>query len=295
MIVNPAAGGGRAGRHLAGVRAELARLGIEHRIERTKDLPHARELARAAAAAGEAAVAYGGDGLVGAVAGALGRTEGVLGVLPGGRGNDFARVLGIGGDPVAACRVLAAGRVRPLDLGTAEGPGQPARTFVGIASCGFDSEANRIANETRLVRGNLVYAYGAMRALATWRPATFSILLDGERRITHTGYSFAGANSAAFGGGMFLAPAASLEDGLLDVVLVGASPRLRYLRMLPTVFKGTHVNLPEVTVLRARRVEVEADRPFIMYADGDPLCDLPVSLGVQPGAVRTLVPDRFPG
>ena len=95
-------------------------------------------------------------------------------MLPGGRGNDFARVLGIPLEPVAACAVLATGVVRELDLARSDG-----RTFIGIASCGFDSEANRIANETRLVRGNLVYAYGALRALAGWQPATFEVQLDG--------------------------------------------------------------------------------------------------------------------
>ena len=101
----------------------------------------------------------------------------MLGVLPGGRGNDFARVLGIPLDPVAACAVLADGAERPLDLGEAGG-----RVFAGIASCGFDSEANRIANETRLVRGNLVYAYGALRALIAWRPPRFTVEIDDGRR-----------------------------------------------------------------------------------------------------------------
>ena len=89
-------------------------------------------------------------------------------MLPGGRGNDFARVLGIPLEPVPACAVLRHGTVRALDLGQVG-----EKTFIGIASCGFDSVANRIANETRIVRGNLVYAYGALRALAGWKPARF--------------------------------------------------------------------------------------------------------------------------
>ena len=156
LIVNPFAGGGRTARELNGVEAALRRLGLDHHLERTESLDHARELALAAAQAGETAVAFGGDGLIGAVADALRHTEGVLGVLPGGRGNDFVRMLGISGSPQAACEVLAHGEVRPLDLGVVGD-----RTFIGIASCGFDSEANRIANETTLVRGRLVYAYGA--------------------------------------------------------------------------------------------------------------------------------------
>ena len=109
LIANPSAGGGRTGRALNGVEQTLSRLGLEHHTELTRSLEHARELAADAAAAGEVAVAFGGDGLIGAVAGSLRHTDGVLGVLPGGRGNDFARALGIPLDPVAACEVLARG------------------------------------------------------------------------------------------------------------------------------------------------------------------------------------------
>ena len=109
LIVNPSAGGGRAGRALDGVRDVLNQHGLDHHVERTRSLEHARELAREATAKNETSVAFGGDGLVGAVAGALRDSGGVLGVLPGGRGNDFARVLGIPLEPTAACAVLATG------------------------------------------------------------------------------------------------------------------------------------------------------------------------------------------
>ncbi len=240
----------------------------------------------AAAEAGEVAAALGGDGLVGAVAGALKDTDGVLGVLPGGRGNDVARVLGIPGEPAGAAAVLAGGTVRRLDLGEAGGA-----TFIGIASCGFDSEANRIANEARLVHGNLVYAYGAVRALARWHPARFELLLDGARRHEVTGYSVAVANNKAYGGGMYAAPGAELDDGLLDVVTCADMPKWRLLTsILPKVFKGTHVQAPEVTVRRAREVRIAADRAFTMYADGDPIAELPVTVRALPSAVRVIAP-----
>jgi diacylglycerol kinase family enzyme len=194
-------------------------------------------------------------------------------------------VVGIPHDPRAACEVLASGAVRELDLGAVG-----SRTFIGIASCGFDSEANRIANETRLVRGNLVYTYGALRALAAWKPATFEIKLDGGEPRTFTGYTVAAANSKAYGGGMLLAPHASLEDGLLEVVMVGAVGKLRFLRLLPTVFKGEHVRQPSVQVLRAREVQISAQRPFNMYADGDPIAELPVTVRALHRAVRVIVP-----
>ena len=284
VIVNPSAGGGRALRALDDVRAALSARGLEHHVERTDSLEHARALARTAAAAGETAVAFGGDGLIGAVAGALRESGGVLGVLPGGRGNDFARTLGIPLEPRSACDVLATGVVRPLDMGEADG-----RTFIGIASCGFDSDANRIANETRIVRGNLVYAYGALRALAGWRPATFTIEVDGAER-TVTGYTIAAANSKAYGGGMWLAPDASLDDGMLDLVIVGDAPKLRFLRLLPTVFKGEHVRQPTVEVLRCSEARISADRPFEMYADGDPIARLPVTVRALKHAVNVMVP-----
>jgi diacylglycerol kinase family enzyme len=164
-------------------------------------------------------------------------------------------------------------------------------TFIGIASCGFDSEANRVANETRLVRGNLVYAYGALRALAGWKPARFEVRLDGSDDVhVIIGYTVAAANSGAYGGGMMMAPDASLSDGLLDIVLISDASKLRFLRVLPTVFKGEHITQPNVQVLRAREVEVSADRPFTMYADGDPIGELPVTVRALPGAVRVMVP-----
>jgi YegS/Rv2252/BmrU family lipid kinase len=285
LIVNPSAGGGRAGRVLPEVRAALTELGLEHHVESTRSLEHARELARAAADGGEIAAALGGDGLIGAVADVLREAGGVLGVLPGGRGNDFARVLGIPLEARDACQVLRDGEVRELDLGAVD-----SKTYIGIASCGFDSVANRIANETRLVRGNLVYAYGALRALAGWKPVRFEVTVDGGEPHVLTGYTVAAANSKAYGGGMYMAPDASLQDGLLDVILVGHVPKGRFLRLLPTVFKGQHVRQPNVRVLRGREVMISADRPFTMYADGDPIADLPVTVRALPAAVRVLVP-----
>jgi YegS/Rv2252/BmrU family lipid kinase len=286
LIVNPSAGGGRAGRALPDVQDALRRRGLKHRIETTRSLEHARDLAREAAGQGEVAVSFGGDGLLGAVAGALMHSSGVMGVLPGGRGNDLARVLGIPLEPVAACSVLAEGQVRSLDLGEAGG-----RTFIGIASCGFDSDANRIANQTRVVRGNLVYAYSAIRALASWRPATFELTLDGDRRHVVTGYSVGACNSKAYGGGMYAAPDAELDDGLLDIVTCADMPKWRFLTsLMPKIFKGTHIDLPEVTVLRAAEVTISADRPFSVYADGDPIAELPVTVRALPNAVHMVVP-----
>jgi len=284
IIVNPHAGGGRAARLLPRVERALRGHGVRYRVERTRSLPHARELARDALAQGEVAAAMGGDGLLGAVAGELRGTDGVLGVLPGGRGNDFARKLGIATDPETACAVLARGRTRWIDVADVDG-----RAYLGIASAGFDSDVQDIANATRLPLGRLVYLYATLRALAGWRPAGWTVVVDGA---THAfrGFSVAVANSGVYGGGMRLAPDAALDDGLLDVVMLGDKPRRRLLVTLPRVFRGTHIDDPRLVLVRGRAVTFEADRPFVAYADGDPIAPLPATVRVAPRAVRVLAP-----
>ena len=250
----------------------------------TRSFEHGIEEAERAVQAGEVVVVMSGDGLIGGIGGMLAGSGHPMGIVPGGRGNDLARVLGIPTDPEGAARVLAAGGEREIDVGEANG-----RRFLCIASCGFDSDANRIANEARLIRGNLVYFYAALRALAAWKPATFTLELDGEH-VVSVGYSVAVANSKAYGGGMFIAPDADLEDGRFDVVLTGSYGKLRALLYMPRVFKGSHVELDEVRVLRASEVRVSADRDFALYADGEHLTDLPVTLRVLPRALRVIAP-----
>jgi YegS/Rv2252/BmrU family lipid kinase len=284
LIVNPSAGGGRAERLLPGVESALRSLGIAFRVDRTESLEHARKLARAARDAGELAAAMGGDGLAGAVAGELRGADAPMAVLPGGRGNDFARKLGIGDDPVAACELLEAGRERRVDVAEAD-----SRTYVGILSAGLDSDVQAIANRTRLPLGTPVYVYATLRALRTWRAAHWEVDIDG-RRHAFSGYSVAVANSGVFGGGMWLVPDARLDDGLLDVVLLADRPKARFLRGLGKVFNGTHVDDPGVTILRGCEIAFRADRPFTAYADGDPIADLPATVRVQPGALRVVAP-----
>ena len=141
------------------------------------------------------------------------------------------------------------------------------------------------------MRGNLVYAYGALRALVGWKPARFEIRLDGGEPRSVTGYTVAAANSKAYGGGMFIAPDASLEDGLLDVVIVGHVPKLPLPAAAADGVQGrARATSPTSRSLRAREVEISADRPFTMYADGDPIAELPVTVRALPRAVRVIVP-----
>jgi YegS/Rv2252/BmrU family lipid kinase len=252
---------------------------------RTESLEHGVDEAKRGAHAGEIPVVMSGDGLVGAIGGALAQTDTAMGIVPGGRGNDLARVLGIPKEPAGSVAVLAEGHEREIDVGEANG-----RRFLCIASCGFDSEANRVANEARFVRGNLVYAYAAIKVLASWKPAAFKVILDGGEPFEFEGYSVAVGNSQAFGGGMFIAPHARLDDGLLDVITISDVGKLRHIRGLPKVFKGEHIENEEVTEMRGGTVEISADRDFAVYADGEHLTDLPATLGTLTRALRVIAP-----
>jgi YegS/Rv2252/BmrU family lipid kinase len=286
LLVNPSAGGGRARKLLREVEDAFRIRGMSYRLVLTEGLEHGRAEALAAADAGETPVVMSGDGLIGQIGGVLAGRDIPLGILPGGRGNDLARVLGIPGEIAGAVDVIAARNVRAIDVGELDD-----RRFLGIASCGFDSDANRIANETKWVRGNLVYLYAALRALYAWKPATFTLHIDGSRKQV-TGYTVAAANSKAYGGGMYAAPDAELDDGLLDVGATGNVGKLRFLRGLAKIFEGEHRELLEVQTWRGVEVRIEADRPFAVYADGDHLADLPVTVRLLPRALRVIVPER---
>jgi YegS/Rv2252/BmrU family lipid kinase len=285
LLVNPSSGGGRALKLLPRIEAVLDARRVPFRVVRTKSLEHGVAKALGAVETRELPVVVSGDGLIGAVGGALAVAggEAPLGIVPVGRGNDLARVLGIPTEPEAALEIVLAGETRTIDVGEVNG-----KPFLGIASVGFDSEANRIANESRL-GGNLVYAYAALRALAAWRPARFTIAI-GDRRTRVEGYSVVVANNSCYGGGMYVAPDADLEDGEFDVVTIEKVGKLRFLGNLPKVFKGTHVRNDEVRVVRASRLSLSASRPFAVYADGEHLTDLPADLRVIPHALRVLVP-----
>lgn len=285
LIANPASGGGKVLRLLPAVEGRLAELGIPFQTRLTRSLEHARELAVAAASDGAVATSFSGDGVAGAVAGALaGIDEALVAVLPGGTGNDFCRHVGIPQDPLEACELLVSGVPTAIDLGEADG-----RPFLGIASTGFDSAANEIANAAPRWLGRGIYVYGALAAIARWKPATFTVTLDGDER-SFEGWSVIVANTSVYGAGMFVAPDARLDDGRLDVVLISRSSRVRFAATLPKVFKGAHVDDPLVTVVRAQEVRIASSRPFDVYADGDPIAALPSVIRALPGAVRVLLP-----
>ncbi len=284
VLFNPAAGAGAGLGKLDSIRRKLKDAGLDAEIAPTESAAQAADKAREAANRGEEVVAFGGDGMARIAAAALHGTDAVLAILPGGRGNDFAAVLGIPRDPVAACEVLIDGAVRQIDLGQANG-----EVFLGNASIGLESEVTPIANAAPRVGGRAVYLAATMYGLARWRPARFELEVDGSP-CAYTGYMAAAANTGRFGGGMRLAPDARLDDGMLDVVVIEHTSRARFIRGTPKVFRGTHVQEPTVHIWRAHQVRLDADRPFAVYADGDELARTPALVSVLPAALKVRVP-----
>jgi YegS/Rv2252/BmrU family lipid kinase len=284
LLVNPASAGGKALDVLPAVHATLDALGAPHRTVLTRSIEHAGEEAARAAEGGETVAAIGGDGLLRPLAGALKSTTTAIALIPSGRGNDFARVLGVPSDPADAARLAVEGEERLVDVASVDGT-----PYMGIASFGFDSDANRIANKTKVVKGDAVYLYAALRALAAWKPAAFTVTVDGTSHEA-VGYSVVVGNSKAYGGGMYVLPMAELDDGCLDVLICKRTSKLTFLRELSKVFKGAHVNSPHVAFLRGAVIEVATDRPFVIYADGDPIGATPATMRVEPRCLRVITP-----
>ncbi|MFI8827122.1 diacylglycerol kinase [Streptomyces sp. NPDC053431] len=313
LFVNPTAGRGRgahaalpAARAFQDAHAALpaARAfqdaGFSVRTVRGHGADDALRCAREAVEDGTGAlVAIGGDGMVSLALQAVAGTGTPLGVIPVGTGNDFARCLGLPlRDPAAAGRTaaeaLSEGGGRLIDLGRVEAGGTEAgrggaRWFGTVLASGFDSRVNDRGNRMRLRAGRFTYDLALLSELAALRPIPYRLTLDdgAETRIEAT--LVAVGNGTSYGGGMRICAGARLDDGLLDVTVVGACSRTELLRVFPRVYRGTHLDHPKVTVHRARSLTIEA--PGITgYADGEPLGPLPLTVRSVPGALRVLAP-----
>jgi YegS/Rv2252/BmrU family lipid kinase len=306
LVVNPAAGGGRSGRLLPAVGEVLAEAGVRHQICTSASLEHARELAEAAAGRGDVVVAFGGDGMVGGLAGTVAGAGGVFAIVPAGRGNDFARTLSIPFDAAEAARVIASGRERPVDL-IAVGAGGDEAVVAGSVYLGIPAVAAAIAAGSRFPPGEMAYPAAGLRAVAGWRTTSFRLELEaatgadgetGPRAEEFSGGVLVVANSRYFGAGMKVAPQADVSDGLLDVVFLRGGSKLAMLRGLGKLKDGSHVSMSHVSTSRARAVTVTAGRAVPGGADGEALaCASPLAAGsplrirALPGVLRVIGPD----
>ena len=293
-IVNPAAGDTASGPAGPAALLPLARLlreaGARVTVDYSRGLEHAVDLAREAAGRGDVVLGVGGDGMAGCVGGAVAGTDGVFGIIPAGRGNDFARQLGIPTRQRELAELLLDGEPRSVDAIEVTHSDAVKTVVLGSVYAGVDAVANRNANRSRLLRGSAAYYVGALRAVLTWRPAAFRVTVDG-RRLDRRGYTVVAANSGFYGFGLHVAPDARVDDGLLDIVIINHAPKPLFFAMMKELETGTHVRRDMVEVLRGRDVRIEADRPLPYGADGELIGTLPVTARVLPGALRVLGPE----
>ena len=321
LVVNPSAGQGRALKAAAAATAALGEAGAAYQVTHSASLAHGQELAAAAAGRGDIVVAVGGDGMAGALAGTVAEAGGTYAVIGAGRGNDFARELGMPTDPAAAARAILAGAPRPMDLIGVGVPGQPDVTVALCAYLGVPSIAGEIANRARFLRGSAAYPVAALRAVAGWQPATFRVELDrdggeastedgtpgsaadggdmagGDVAGEYAAYAVVVANARTFGGGMQVAPPALIDDGRLEVVTLRHGPKLAFIQALLRIRSGTHLAMPLVSLSQSASVTVTVDRAMPAAADGETLpgagplpAGAPLRVRVLPRALTVIGP-----
>ncbi|TDD33283.1 YegS/Rv2252/BmrU family lipid kinase [Nonomuraea terrae] len=303
LLVNPAARGGRTLRVLEPVARRLRAGGAEVSVIVGDDAADA--LARACTAVSErpdALVAFGGDGLVHLAVQAVAGTDVPLGIIPAGTGNDIAAALGVPANPIAAARAVLRMKERPVDAVSVR-TGAAEELFAGVLCCGFDSRVNERANKRASERasrrasgwaglrawppGPSRYLVAMAQELRTFRPIPFRVTFDGGEVVERESMLVAVANTGSYGAGMRVCPSALPDDGLLDVVMLEAVSKAEFLRVFPSVYRGTHVGHRAVSVRRVRSVRLEAPG-VVAYADGERVGAAPVECEVRPGALRVI-------
>jgi diacylglycerol kinase (ATP) len=302
LIVNPVAANGAVGKNWPRLcdrlQAEAASLTARFDAALTEEPGHATELARQALDDGyRTIVAVGGDGTVNEVLNGL-VDEGavdpevVLGIIPWGTGADFARTAGIPRDYAAACRHLLRSETRSIDLGkiTCLCEGQEVeRYFINAAGLGFDGEVAELVNRNpKLLGGTIPYLACLFTRLVTYRNKNVEFSFD-DQYVRGRTNSVIVCNGRYLGGGMFVAPEASLDDGLFDVVVLGNLNKLEVVANVPRVYKGTHLTHPKVSFCRAREVHVESQERMFLQAEGELIGEAPATFRVIPRTLRVLV------
>lgn len=319
LFVSALSGKGRALRRAPKVAALLRSQGwnVDVRVTHRSDDP----AALAAACTNHWVAVLGGDGYIARIATQVGARGGVVLPLPGGRGNDLCRCLGIGTDAVAhvrslptASQICAEGagehpRIRGVDAmqvralkgenegqdATGQRPASPAKDLeenpaqvLGIVSFGLDALANQIANDTSFASGTLAYAWGALRALQQFQPTTMEIEVDGERKRIR-GWLVSVSNSGWFGGGINIVPSSNPSDGRLELLTVDPVPKHHAIRVLARVLAMRKVDDPILHVEQVTSVKILDSAGLVAMGDGDQVGEGPLEISVSPEVFRVFV------
>ncbi len=304
LVVNPAAGGGRAGRMIGDLSRALASEGFDVTVHRTGGKSQLREVVRSLTEAGAPLVGVmGGDGTFHDAMNALLLPDGALvpsektafAVVPAGTGSDLgARTLVLPAGVEALARWLSGAVARPFDLGRLEyldrQGAKASMLFTNIASCGISGRVDElVADGPGWLTGKASYTFATARALLGWRHRVMRVRVDGSLLYEGKAMTFAVCNGRSFGGGMIIGPDADPSDGVFEVVGLGDFSVAEVVQNFPKIFKGTHLGASKVISGRGRVIEIEStDSDVPLDIDGEAPGSLPASFSVLPGAVRVL-------
>lgn len=279
VIVNPSAGRGYAGRMMPQIQQHLGELGVAFDLVNTEGPGHATQLASQAVQDGyEVIVAMGGDGTTHEVVNGMmlartGDSIGTLACIPAGNGNDFAAMNGAPEDIAAACRLIAEGTPRLVDIGHLVVDGESRGYFSNAVGIGFDGLTVRETQNFRRLRGMAMYLLAVLKTIfVTMRPMRSEMVLDDEQ-VQQTTLMMVIANGPREGHTFLVAPDATCDDGWLDLTIAETMPRFQMLAVLPSVMKGTHIRHRRFAVKRARRIVISSPDAMFFHVDGELLCD----------------------
>lgn len=281
LFANPTAGRGKGARVLAAIENHLRKHDLDFISISTSSLKQSLALLKEKTVINPSAkvIVIGGDGMVHAAINNI--EDNSIGVIPAGTGNDFARALGLTlDDPIKSLKRVIAARAEFVDLGKAGD-----QYFAAICSTGFDSIVNERANRLKWPRGKMKYNIAMLLELPRFKPKSYNIVIDGKPFQTQA-MLIAIANGLSYGGGMKVCPAAQLQDGLLDIMILAPVSKFEFVRIFPSVFKGLHITHPAVSIYQGRSIQIAADA--VGYADGERLGDLPLDVSISPNKMKVL-------
>lgn len=285
FIVNPVAGKGRALEQIPKIKEKFDKERIDYEIKVTKEKGEGEKLAREGIENGfNHIIAVGGDGTAYEVVNGIRNEKVVLGILPAGTGNDFARMLKMPKDHDDILETIKVARKRKIDIGLVND-----RYFLNCSSVGIDAE---IVKETEYIKkyvsGTLAYILGVLKTLIRYRYKEVDIEIDGKRMKKKIEL-MAVSNGKYYGGGMKINPMADFDDGFLDICIVNRISKIKFAMLFLTVFKGKHVEIQEVETLRGKEIKIYGNSSLMLNADGDIIGTTPAAIKIEKRAIEVIV------
>lgn len=296
FVINPRSGNGNGLKVWSMVESECKKQGIVYKAYVSQDAATAAERVQQHLSqfANAIVVIIGGDGTIHQLLPTIVEHGGILAVIPAGSGNDTARGFGIPKDPIGALRTVMIGKIQPVDMMRSHEQGE--WTLTALAT-GFDSAVADAVNRSfykrwcnRLKLGSVAYLIGIIHTLFTFKPTTMTVHIDDSTYTYDRIWLAAISNVNSYGGGIRICPEARADDGLLDICLVHGCNRLTLLRLLPTVFTGKHVHLPQVVLKRGKKVSIQPAHSVLTIGDGEPVGRGRFEAQLHPDHIRMCVP-----